>query len=60
MSKGMTGIQKVHLEASEQICVPGTESSYRRIVNLVLSIPFPQSSAFTQKVLSKYLLEKIE
>lgn len=49
MSKGVRGIQEAHLEASKQICLPGTEGSGRRTVDLVLSIAYPQSSALTKK-----------
>ena len=58
MSKGTRGILKAHLEASKQICLPGTEGSCRRIPDTVLSIPFPQSLAWTQTVLINYLCKR--
>lgn len=47
-SKGVTGIQKTHLEASKQICLPGTEGSYKRIINLVALIPFTMCASVSK------------
>lgn len=59
MSKGITGIQKAHLEVSKQICLPGTKGFCREIGDSGLSIPFPQSLAcIDAKVLIKYLCKR--